>query len=69
MSQEANDDAAAVLPGQGGNDLAGEREQRNPTAGQPRAVGSRGRDAEMKLEHNQKEARLRDRGNYPDRDD
>lgn len=56
------------FPGTGVNDHAWEREHRHPTPDQLRAIGSRRRDAEAKLDHHQEEARLRDPAGHPDPD-
>lgn len=57
---------ADFFPGTGVNDHAWEREHRHPTPDQLRAIGSRRRDAETKLDQHQEEARLRDRANLSD---
>ncbi len=57
---------AELFPGTGVNDHAWEREHRHPTPDQLRAIGSRRRDAETKLDHHQEEARLRGRAGHPD---
>jgi hypothetical protein len=56
------------FPGTGVNDHAWERDHRHPTPDQLRAIGSRRRDAEAKLDHHQHEARLRDPAKHPDLD-
>ena len=55
---------AQSLPGTGVNDHSWEREHRHPSPDQLRAMGSRRRDAEAKLDHHQQEARLRDPVNH-----
>lgn len=66
MSQKANGYGGAGVPGTGVNDHAWEREPRHPTRGQLRAIGYRRRDAELKLEQHQLEARQRAGGEHLD---
>lgn len=57
---------AQIFPGTGVNDHTWEREHRHPTPDQLRAMGSRRRDAEAKLDLHQEEARLRHPVNQSD---
>jgi hypothetical protein len=56
---------AEPFPGTGVNDHAGERDHRHPTPDQWRAIGSRRRDAEAKLDHHQEEARIHNPAKHP----
>jgi hypothetical protein len=53
------------LPGTGVNDHAWERDHRHPTPNQLRAIGSRWKDAEAKVDHHQQEARLQNPAKHP----
>lgn len=65
MIQNSDGTAPGDLPVAGGSNHVWEREHRHPTSSQLRAMGSRRRDAEMKLERHQQEARLRAGGEHP----
>jgi hypothetical protein len=56
---------AESFPGTGVNDHVWERDHRHPTPEQLRAIGSRRRDSEAKLDHHQQEARLHDPVKHP----